>query len=309
MKNTIVLVALVFGLTSVSAQDLTSKKGEPILPEAGDWGIGIDATPFLQYAGNFFGKTTSNTAPAFNFFANQTICGKYFVDAQTAYRGSLRLGFGGNTQRHMVDNRSINSGSGSYPDPAARVENVYKQSNTALGLAAGIEKRRGKTRLQGYYGGEVGIYVSSSKERFTYGNALNPVSTSTVVMVNSDDEFAGTANTTSLVVAPGQIGQARLLERKNGTQFSFGLRGFVGVEYFIFPKISLGGEFGWGLGITSTSNISNKWESVGNDGTGGNDEVGITTIKEGRLSNFKVDTDNKNSVWGTSGALRLSFYF
>ena len=46
MKKTIVLVALAFGSISVSSQDLTSKKGEPILPEAGDWGIGIDATPF-----------------------------------------------------------------------------------------------------------------------------------------------------------------------------------------------------------------------------------------------------------------------
>src|SRR6218665_1665807 len=198
MKKTIALVALALGFTGVSAQDLTSKKGEPILPEAGDWGIGIDATPFLQYAGNFFGKTTSNTAPTFNFFASQTISGKYFIDAQTAYRGSVRLGFGGNTQRRTVDNRSINSGAGSYPDPAAMVENVYKRSNTAIGLAVGIEKRKGKTRLQGYYGGEIGIYVSSSKDRFTYGNALNPVSTSTVVMVNSEDEFAGTANTTSL---------------------------------------------------------------------------------------------------------------
>lgn len=309
MKTSIVLLALGLGFGSLSAQDLTSKKGEPIMPEAGDWGIGIDATPFLEYAGNFFGKTTSNAAPTFNFFAGQTITGRYFMDAQTALRGSLRIGFGGNTQNRMVDNRAVPPTASSYPSPDVMVENKLKQSNTAIGLAFGYEKRKGKTRLQGYYGGEVGIYLSSSKDKFTYGNSLNPVTTSTVVTVDPDDEFPGAANTTTMIVSPGQIGSARAIERKNGTAFSFGLRGFVGVEYFIFPKISLGGEFGWGLGITSVGNISTKWESTGNNGTGGNDVVGTTTIKESNFRNFRLDTDNKNSVWGASGALRLNFYF
>jgi hypothetical protein len=42
MKKSIALVALAFGVTSAFAQDLTSKKGEPILPEADDWSVGID---------------------------------------------------------------------------------------------------------------------------------------------------------------------------------------------------------------------------------------------------------------------------
>ena len=70
MKKSITILAFAFGITGAFAQDLTSKKGEPILPEAGDWAIGIDATPFLNYAGNFFGKTTNNNAPTFNFFTN-----------------------------------------------------------------------------------------------------------------------------------------------------------------------------------------------------------------------------------------------
>ena len=67
MKKSIALVALAFGVSSAFAQDLTSKKGEPFLPEAGDYMIGIDANPFLNYLGNFFGKTVANTAPTFNF--------------------------------------------------------------------------------------------------------------------------------------------------------------------------------------------------------------------------------------------------
>ena len=48
MKKSIALVAMAFGVSSAFAQDLTSKKGEPILPEAGDWSIGIDAAPFCK---------------------------------------------------------------------------------------------------------------------------------------------------------------------------------------------------------------------------------------------------------------------
>jgi len=56
MKKSIALVAMAFGVTSAFAQDLTSKKGEPFLPEAGDYAISIDANPFLNYLGTFFGK-------------------------------------------------------------------------------------------------------------------------------------------------------------------------------------------------------------------------------------------------------------
>jgi hypothetical protein len=56
MKKSLTLLALVLGMSGAFAQDLTSKKGEPFLPEAGDWGLGIDANPFLEYAGNFFGN-------------------------------------------------------------------------------------------------------------------------------------------------------------------------------------------------------------------------------------------------------------
>src|SRR5438067_1348098 len=103
MKKSVLALALAFGVTTAFAQDLTSKKGEPILPEAGDWGIGIDAAPFLNYAGNFFGKTASNSAPTWNFLtSNQTITGRYFADEKTVYRGAVRLGFTSNTLKNYV---------------------------------------------------------------------------------------------------------------------------------------------------------------------------------------------------------------
>ncbi len=324
MKKSITLLAIAFGISGAFAQEgLTSKKGEPYLPEEGDWSIGIDATPFLQYAGNMFGKTNNNIAPTFNFITNgQTITGKMFKDAQTAYRGSLRIGTASAKERNMVTDRlamaAMSPTANGYPSALPMKENVWKQSQTMIGLAAGMEMRRGKTRLQGYYGGEAGLYVGMRKDKFTYGNALAATSTPSLnVDVDTDDEFTGMnvlgnmANNLDNPPIGGLIGDARVTERKYGAMFSFGLRGFIGAEYFILPKMSIGGEFGWGLGITSWGKTKTTWESVGNNGNPSNtqNQVGTTEIIDSKRGGWMLDTDNKNSVWGPSGTLRFNLYF
>lgn len=317
MKKSIALVALAFGVTNAFAQDLTSKKGEPYLPEAGDWAIAVDATPFLNYAGNFFGKTANNTAPTWNFFTTaQTITGKYFVDAQTAYRGSVRIGFNSTTERNNVEDRLKAASAGTvtgFPTSGAQVENTWKRSNTVIGLAAGIEKRKGKTRLQGYYGGEVGIFLSTQKDKFTYGNALAATTTPSLnVNVDADDAFTGSNNLSTTVNIPGMTGSgARATVIKQGTTFGFGVRGFIGAEYFLVPKISLGGEFGWGLGLSTTGKGSTNWESVGNatNPSTGSNAVGATTIEGAKQGGFALDTDGNNSIFGPTGSLRLNFHF
>lgn len=309
MKKTLVAIALAFGAANGFAQDLTSKKGEPILPEAGDWAIGVDANPFLDYFGNFFGKTTSNSAPSFLFpNGQQVITGKYFVDPQTAYRVGLRIGLNNNTQREMVDDRTAITTT-NYPSPDPMVENTWKHSTTSIGLSAGIEKRKGKTRLQGYYGGELGIYLSTSKDKFTYGNTLNPQSTTAPVFVDADDAFTGANNYDATPPIQNVLSSGgRVLERNNGTTFSFGVRGFVGVEYFILPKISLGGEFGWGLGLTSVGKTTTEWESVGTDAQSAS-VAQPTTIEGSKQNSFSLDTGNRAGIWGPSGSLRLMFHF
>ena len=132
MKKSIALVAMAFGVTSAFAQDLTSKKGEPFLPEAGDYAVSIDATSFLQYAGNFFGKAATNNAPTWNFLnGNNTISGKYFKDATTAYRIGLRLGFGSVTNKKNVAALPSTTVV-PYPTADATVENKWKQSYVKL---------------------------------------------------------------------------------------------------------------------------------------------------------------------------------
>jgi len=269
MKKTTLLLSLAFGVSSVFAQDLTSKKGEPMLPEAGDWAIGISAAPFLNYAGNFIGGNGLNVAPTNNFLStNQSILGKYFVDEKTAYRAGIRLGFGSVSTSTKVPTVPATT-------PATFVDDVVKVGGTNIGITAGMEMRRGKTRLQGFYGAEVGIALGSAKTTNTYGNAItttNPV-------------------------------PSRVTEAKAGSTFNLGLRGFIGAEYFLFPKISLGGEFGWGLALATTGEGETTTE--GWNGTG----VETTVTKTGKTSSFGVDTDNMNSVFGPAGTIRLSLHF
>ncbi len=269
MKKFNLLIAFVFvTLSSFAQEGLISKKGEPILPEKGDWAISINANPFLDYIGNFIGANGLNVPPTFNFLSgNQTITGKYYIDATKAYRVGIRLGLGSTSTTTKV-------GSIPYTTPDTYVDNVSKFSSSNIGLTAGMEWRKGKTRLQGFYGAEAGITLGSNKQVNTYGNVLsssNPVS--------------------------------HTLENKYGTKFGLGLRTFIGAEYFIFPKIAIGGEFGWGLAFTTIgegTTTSEYWS--------GSDIKSITT-PYGGSSSFGFDSDNLNSVFGPAGTIRLTLHF
>lgn len=289
MKKSILAVAVVLGASATFAQDLTSKKGEDFLPASGDWAVGIDAVPFLQFAGNLIGGNGTNTAPAWNFLTgNQVITGKYFVEDNVAYRAGIRIGMTSNKGNMMVADRD--GAAPTYPALPAMVENSYKMSETNIGLTGGMEWRRGFGRLQGFYGGELGIALGSSKSSYTYGNALAPTA-ATPVFVDADDDMGG--NLTSDTYGNA----ARVTEMKGGSFFGFGLRGFIGAEYFVLPRIAVGGEFGWGLMFGSNGASSTTMEST--DGT----TVGTQTIEGGKTGGFSLDTDNVNSVFGPAASL------
>lgn len=297
MKKTVLAVAVLLS-TSTFAQE------KEYLPVAEDWAIGIDATPMLNYIGNFIGGNGLNTAPTWNFATwNQTISGKYFVEDNKAYRANIRLGFGSNKGAEMVTDRSF-TGTVEYPSSQVpEVENTWKMASSNIGLGAGMEWRRGYGRLQGFYGGELGFAISTSKATYTYGNALNQSTTGGNVNVDMDDDMGGL----NLSTDPFGNG-SRILEQKNGMMFGVGVRGFIGAEYFLLPKLSVGGEFGWGLVFSSTGASSTTMESEGLNGSG--TEVSSEFTVEGSKSgSFGLDTDNVNQVFGPAGSLRITFHF
>ena len=308
MKKSVLVIALALGVTGAFAQDLTSKKGEPILPEAEDWAISLDATPIFTYVGNAFNGTASNGGPGVNWLnGNQTIIGKKFIDEKNAYRVLVRLGFTNQTFKNMVADNSIVTPA-VFPAQDAEVEDKFKMRNTNIAIGVGKEMRRGKTRLQGYYGADAMIWISSSSNKMEYGNTM----AATVGAGTTPTPTSTTWNTTTGgVTSEGALG-TRTLSTKSGMTFGIGVRGFIGAEYFIFPKMSVGAEYGWGIGYQ----MSGKGKVV-EETTGG---TGPTVAEQEYISagssKFGFDTDlNQGNIFGFKGSntgnasLRVTFHF
>lgn len=110
-------------------------------------------------------------------------------------------------------------------------------------MSGGVEWRKGSVRLVGFYGGELVFMLESTKESYTY---INGIVTAGGMTYTTD--FG--SNIT--VDAKDGTNIARINEMKSGSTIGFGLSAFIGTEYFVLPKLSIGGEFGWGFGLTST---------------------------------------------------------
>ncbi len=281
MKKLILTVALASAAAFVSAQDMMSKRGTPILPESGDWSIGFDVVPIVKSFGNMFNNTGYSANSLFQ--EQQTLVGKLMMDENTALRVKLRIGTGSTKIENLVDQ------DGSTATPTPTVVDSWKASGTAFKVGAGLQKYRGKGRLKGYYGAELGIMLESGKHTYEYGNAF---STTNTAPTTTDWTYQLPDGTYSSAAASG-----RVTEEKDGSTFGFYLRGFIGAEYFFAPKMSIGAEYGWGLDMSSTG--QGEVTGEGWNGTG----VTTSTMKTGKTSNFFLDVDN------AGGAIVLSLYF
>lgn len=300
MKKVILYSVFCILYSPLFSQDLTSRKGEPMLPEANDWAIGFDAVPFLNYVGNLFsGNTGVNTSPGANWVdpLTMTITGKKFKDAKTAYRVAVRLGLLSAKVSALVPDAATTTPP-VFPDPIPTREDVHKISRTNIGLGGGKEWRRGKTRLQGIYGAEAMLWLSKEKHIYQYGNAL-----SETILV--DTTTGTTTNFGSNITTDGYGNPARIKEEKINSIFGLGVRGFIGGEYFLLPKISIGAEYGWGIGVAFVGEGSRVMESVG----GSPADVGEQTIKTGKGSGFSADTDINGKTGSGTAQLYITFHF
>lgn len=216
MKKIILTAAAVFAFSFANAQDLTSKKGEPYLPEAGDWGISFQANNLFSYVGNAFNGAGSNGIGAVaNPNSSGSFTGKKFKTANQADR--YTVGF-------QLASNSVTTGG-------------VKVVDTDLNLEVGIGKewRRGKTRLQGFYGYDLiaGLNLIDSKK-------------------------TGSADAV-----------------KQGVGFKVGAQGFLGAEYFIFPKMAIGASYTYGVSIDIKGSASGSTDKSTKVGLG---NVGVSAI-------------------------------
>lgn len=283
MKNISLLILACLFAFNVQAQDdvLTGQKGQPILPEAGDIGLGVNLIPLFNWFGNSFNNNSNNTYAGtnkfFTTFGNSVIMGKYMLSESSALRVNFGLSFS-----HYEDNKYVFDDAAN--DPNVTVTDTRIADNSRFTLGVGYEMRRGKGRIQGYYGADLSFMVNKfSGYTYQYGNG-----------------FSTTNNVpTAYNWGSNLSGGERTIQDAVSAEFGVGLRPFIGVEYFVAPKLSMGCEFGYALMYTHTfesQEITEYYEaSTGNT-------VNNVTI-EGAKNRFSSGIDNFN------GAVFMMFYF
>jgi len=181
MKKLVLIAAMATVTCFANAQTtetapLMTKNGIPITPQAGDWSLGFNAAPLLDYAGNMFNNASGNSA-SMAYQMPQTIEGKMMKTDNNACIGIVRIGFNSNSMNTLVPS---STGSGVVTDNR-------KNSSTNIVLGAGEQWYRGKGRLKGYYGATAMLAFSSNDTSYSYGNALT--SGSRVTQSNSGSGF------------------------------------------------------------------------------------------------------------------------
>ena len=243
-KITALLMLSVLPLGVLTAQDEVKKD---YLPKAGDWAIGIDMQPIYEYFGNLFytgqgGAATNRNSlnqfggeETFGLAAiNTTIMGKLMLDKTLALRVNLGIGkqvF--NNYEYAVDDKAR------FLDPfsEADVTDHQRINNAAYSLAAGLEFRRGKDRIQGYVAADLLLAANKTKYQYTWGNAITEINQTPSRNMNFTYAPGPAYNPNYAPYLDGE----RVLESCSNSIYA-GLAGRLGVEYFVVPKVSFGGE-------------------------------------------------------------------
>lgn len=309
-KLTIYALALSLGLPAFSyAQDaepardkkekelsFKSVHGHEVLPQKGDWALGISATGFLNYLGNIANNSTFNNAPNFNsanaptgFAIGQlsgvALSGKYMKSDDLAYRVRFQANAGNVDYRNLVLKNTLT------PDPLnpQTIEDKQSTFSYTVLLGAGFEKRRGNNRLQGFYGAEALVGMAGKNVSYTYGN-------------NFSVDFNAPVSTTDFATGLSGAASSRIKSQNTGAMMLFGVRGFAGIEYFFAPKISLGGEIGYTLGMSTNGKETTK-TIAWNPATQTTNTITTNDYTNSGLRSFGIGIDNVNA------GINLHFYF
>ena len=335
MKKKVLIVTALLSTMLTQAQEaksdevLKNKKGHEILPKAGDIGIGFNTIPIIDlFMGTLSRQTTYPGAGPGGYgivnytqASNNQIVGKYFLTPTSA----IRVRFGINTLSGSMTNQVQNAEVmykatlGTQDDINAasliRVDDKLKFTKNNTLVTVGYEMRRGYRRLQGFFGRELGFGTNGSNQTVEYGNKF-----SDVYPVQFTNNFNSFAVTTQQPLNPGRT--VRTLDVKNLGGIRFGVRGFIGIEYFIFSKISIGAEYGWGYSITTRRGATSTQEVYNNGQKGPEvliEKVDVDTKEN--LKGFSVDNNNgsvfsmnntlggNTALSGGAGALTLIFHF
>jgi hypothetical protein len=241
--HTLLLLALIcYG--SASAQNASTSikpdANKPVLPHAGSFGIGLEASPLFNYVGNLMsGGGTNGLNPGMS-----SIFLKYYLTDMSAVRAIL---YANSSTSKASDYVTDDAALSLYSHSTAQVIDLKTNTRTNLGLSLAYQKYIGKKRLRGFYGGQLLTTYQSNGVYFTYGNPMNvslpkPTTSGTAGSYYSLNE--------------------RLLSNNAASVFKFGMGGIAGIECYILPQVCIGGEISTNLIFTHFGQSYMKTEQM-----------------------------------------------
>ncbi len=224
-----VIIALL-ALAMLPAAAFAQEEKKQYTPEAGDFAIGFDAAPVLNYVGNMFNANTYNGfralsgTPSFAVGPTASIMGKYMLTDELALRANIGILVGSDKERGYVADQEAQLLN---PFSEAKLVDTKTTRNNGASILFGVEYRKGKKRVQGVFGGGLLVAVYNKSIKYTYGNAMTTVNQRPAV----SDALTGTYE-----------GVNRMLNVRSDGNVVAGISGNAGVEWFVAPKIALGAE-------------------------------------------------------------------
>ena len=242
---------------SLSAQEEATTQEAPVvkkqkkdfsylLPQKGDFALVIDAAPVLGYVADLVNFSGGNSAqsPGFQAARGFGFMGKYFLSPKLALRANLSIDINNYTQNYNVrdDAEFVKN-----PNSEAETIDVQKHRQSTFDFGVGTEYRVGKSRVQGYFGGELFVGFNKLKDEYKYGNPISEANK------RPSTSFAYDAN------------NARTLYSKADSNFRYGLKAITGIDIFITKNIAIGGEIALKMACQNNGKLLNateQWEAV-----------------------------------------------
>lgn len=280
MKKSILLTGLLIAslcsaAVTVSAKDGKEKKDvSEYLPEAGDFAISVSANPFINFVGNIFNNTVNQAIGTFGgdpydvVDINQpapavSIAGKYMLTDELGLRVNLGWIHDANTQNDYVpDDAELKNN----PLSGKKLTDSFITRRSGGSFSAAIEYRVGKRRVQGVFSAGLMYAFSYDRTKYTYGNAI------TEINQNPSAAFQHS----EVAQVPDGFSSMRYLSKFNDSPSNYaGLILSAGIEWFVAPKVSIGGEvnisalYNWtkatyytGEGFNTISNAVETWTEL-----------------------------------------------
>ena len=250
MKKTILFTGILIACLCSAAATVSAKDGKEkkdvseYLPEAGDFAVSVSANPFINFVGNIFNNTVNQTIGTFGGDPynvggiNQprvSIAGKYMLTDELGLRVNLGWIHDANTQNAYVpDDAELTND----PLSGKKLTDSYITRESGGSFSAAIEYRVGKRRVQGVFSAGLLYAFSYKSDKYSFGNAITEINQNPTISrelaIDSNPEVANT---------PDGFSSMRYLKKFNDTPSNYaGLILSAGIEWFVAPKISIGGE-------------------------------------------------------------------